>query len=81
MTEQETRGVLCAILDRQKQQVAYLHRLHGWIIAIAEALEKQPDLVKHLKEHPTYDQGPLPWIQDTNETIRNIDALIQRLRA
>jgi hypothetical protein len=78
--DHQTNQALCFILEMQKQQALYLDRLHGWIIAIAETLAKQPDLVEHLKQHPFYDQGPLPSLRSTDEMIRNIDALIQQLR-
>lgn len=40
----ETNAVLCSILEMMKEQFVYSHRLHGWIIAVAETLEKHPIL-------------------------------------
>jgi hypothetical protein len=63
-----------------EEQAIYLHRQHGWIIAVAEAVEKHPDLASHLKQHPFYDQGPRQDIDKTLSLIRNIDELIQQLK-
>jgi hypothetical protein len=63
-----------------RQQAVYLHRQHGWLIAVAEAVEKHPDLVSHLKEHPFYDQGPRQDVQITRNFVESIDALIAQLR-
>lgn len=81
MTELQTGDVLCSILDMMKQQALYSHRLHGWVIAVSETIEKQPALVEQLRAHPFFDQGPRPDIQTTEHTIQNIDALIRRLKA
>ena len=76
----DAKQVLVAILEMQKQQWAYLHRIHGWVISVAETIERQPELADELRRHPTYDQGPLPWLQTSGDAIRHIDALIQQLR-
>jgi hypothetical protein len=76
----ELKQVLCSVLEMVKQEALYSHRLHGWVIAVSETIEKHPDLVAQLKVHPFYDQGPRPDIQNTRVLIQNIDALIQRLK-
>ena len=80
MNDTELRDVLCSILEMLKQQASYSRRLHGWLIAVAETIEKHPELAEHLKKHPTYDQGPDPNLQRIETTIQRIDALILRLR-
>ncbi len=79
MNADEQRDLLVAILEMMKQQAIYLHRQHGWIIAVAEAVEKHPDLASHLKQHPFYDQGPRQDIDKTLLLLQRVDALIQRL--
>ena len=76
----ETKQVLCAILQMMKDQAVYLHRQHGWLIAVADTVETNADLDAFLKKHPFYDLGPRPDVQITNAMIQNIDALIQRLK-
>jgi hypothetical protein len=80
MIEPEAKQVLRSTLEMLKQQAIYTHRLHGWLIAVAETIAKQPDLAPRLKQHPLYDQGPAPYIQTIDTTTQNIDALIQRLK-
>jgi hypothetical protein len=80
MTALPTQQVLVSILEMMKQQAIYLHRQHGWLIAVAEAVENNPDLLPYLKQHPFYDLGPRPDVQITQSMIANIDALIQQLR-
>ena len=75
----ETNAVLCSILEMMKEQFVYSHRLHGWIIAVAETLEKHPDLAAELLRHPFYDQGPAPFLQTSDVRLQNIDALIRQL--
>ena len=76
----QTNQVLAAILEMLKQQTIYLHRQHGWLIAVADTVESNADLDTFLKKHPFYDQGPRQDAQITDVMIRNIDALIQQLR-
>jgi hypothetical protein len=80
MSDIEINEVLIAILEMLKQQGTYLHRQHGWMIALAETMEENDDLAQKLKQHPFYDQGPRRDTQITDVMIRNIDALIQQLR-
>ena len=80
MADEQANQVLLAILAMLKEQVIHSHRQHGWIIAVSETLEKHPEFAAELRAHPAFDQGPLPWIETTNDVIRRIDALIQRLR-
>jgi hypothetical protein len=74
-----TNQVLLAILEMQKQQALYSHRLHGWLIAIQETVEQDDALRVKLRAHPFYDQHPRPDIQITDGILRRIDALIQQL--
>jgi hypothetical protein len=76
----QVNQVLVAILEMVKQQAIYSHRLHGWVIAVSETIEKQPNLVEQLRAHPFFDQGPRPDLQTTQYTIQNIDALIHQLK-
>ena len=79
--EAETRQLLYGILEMLKQQAVYLYRIHGWVIAVSETVENEPALRDKLRSHPSFDQGPLPWLQTTDEMIRRIDMLIRKLRA
>jgi hypothetical protein len=72
--------VLIAVLEVLKEQTIYLHRQHGWLIAVAETVETNPELVAHLKQHPLYDQGPRPDIHITQRLTQKLDALIQQLK-
>jgi hypothetical protein len=56
--DNETKEVLISTLELVRDQAAYLHRQHGWIIAVSETIEKYPDLAAELKRHPFFDQGP-----------------------
>ena len=69
-----------SILDLMREQALYLHRQHGWIISVAETIEKHPDLVQHLKHHPTYNQGPREDEDKTRLLLRKVDELAQRLK-
>ncbi|HMB82524.1 MAG TPA: hypothetical protein VKI40_00590 [Terriglobales bacterium] len=80
MNDLELRNLLCSLLEMMKRQEIHSQRLHGWIIAVAETLEKHPEIAAELKQHPGYDQGPLPWNQMLDSTIQHIDALILGLR-
>src|SRR5208283_2220693 len=44
------------------------------------AVRDNPEAKKALEQHPFYDQGPRQDTRITDAMIRNIDALIQRLR-
>lgn len=79
MSDQETNQVLLAILNVLREQTVYLHRQHGWLIAVADAVETNTDLDAFLKKHPFYNQSPRPDVRITDEMLRTIDALIQRL--
>jgi hypothetical protein len=76
----ETKQVLLAILQMMKDQAVYLHRQHGWLIAVADSVDTDAELSDFLKTHPFYNQGPRPDVQITNAMIQNIDLLIQRLK-
>lgn len=80
MNDSEIRGLLCAMLEMMKRQAIESQRLTGWVIAIAETLEKHPEIAAELRQHPTFDQGQLPWNQTLDSTIQHIDALILKLR-
>jgi hypothetical protein len=80
MTEMEIKDVLCSILAMMKEQAIYLHRQHGWLIAVADTVETNRDLDAFLKKHPFYDLGPRRDIEITHDAIERIDALIQRLK-
>ena len=74
----ETRTVIVSILQMLRSQAEYMHRQHGWMIAIAETLRDE-GLTEKLEQQPFYDQGPRPDVKITDTMIRNIDALIQEL--
>ena len=76
----QVNQVLVAILEILRQQTIYIHRLHGWITALAGALDADAEHGSQLKQQPFYDLGPAPEIQRTDLTLQNIDALIQQLR-
>jgi hypothetical protein len=80
MLDRETRNVLSSVLQVVKEQALYLDRQQRWLIALAEAMEKQPDLVAHLKQHPFYDQAHRQDVHKIESLLQNIDALIQQLR-
>jgi hypothetical protein len=76
-----TTEVLISILEMLKRQADYLHRQHGWMIAIADTLRSaNDDLERTLVHHAFYDQGPRQDVEITYDMIRNIDALISQLR-
>ena len=77
---QETNQVLRSILEVIREQAIYLHRQHAWIVAIAETIEKNPDLASLLRQHPLYDQGHRLDIYKTELLLQKIDVLIQELR-
>jgi hypothetical protein len=77
--EKETRETLTSMLQWMRQQAIYLHRQHGWIVALAETVRKNPQLAADLEQHPSYDQGPRQDLQNIDMLLQNIDALIQRL--
>lgn len=76
----QVNQTLVAILEILKEQGLYSHRLHGWLIAVHEAVEQDDELRAKLRAHPFYDQGPRPDIQKTRVMIQNIDVLIQQLK-
>jgi len=80
VTDAETKHILRFILEALKQQAQYLHRQHGWLIAVAESLKANPEMDSALRQHPFYDQGPQPLIPRTDAMIRNIDLLIENLK-
>jgi hypothetical protein len=80
MTQLETNEVLRSILEMLKQQAIHLNRHYGWLVAVADTLQKDPKLAEHLKQHPFYDQGPAPTLQRNDDAIQNIDALIRQLK-
>lgn len=80
MSELPTNEVLISILGIMKQQIIYMHRQHGWLIAIADAIRQKPELKEVLETHEFYDQGRRPELQSSDTLTQNIDALIQQLR-
>jgi hypothetical protein len=80
LSDLETNGALIAILEILKQEAEYLHRQHGWLIAVAETIEKHPEFASLLKEHPFYDSTPRPSLQKIVVLTQKIDALIQQLK-
>src|SRR4051812_40497165 len=79
MVDVQTRTVLLSILGMLRQQAEYLHRQHGWMIAVADTVRDHPEVEKKLEEHPFYNQGPRPDVQITHNMLRNIDILISQL--
>ena len=80
MGDLPTNEVLRSILEMLKQQALYLRLQHGWLIAVAETIEKHPQLGADLKQHSFYDQGPQSALQRIDVMIGNIDALIRQLK-
>jgi hypothetical protein len=80
MDDRSTKAVLISILDLLKSQATYLHRQHGWIIAVSETIEKYPDLAAELKRHPFFDQGPRLDTHITSRFLETVDSLIQQLK-
>ena len=80
MSDRETNGALIAILEILKQEAEYLHRQHGWLIAVAETIEKHPEFASLLQQHPFYDSSPRPALQKIAGLTGKIDALIQQLK-
>ena len=78
--DKETKEVLISILGMLKNEAQYLHRQHGWMIALADTVRMLPEAKTAVEQHPFYDQGPRPDVRITDAMIRNIDALIQRLK-
>jgi hypothetical protein len=81
MNHSEIENTLVFILEELKRQANYSHRLHGWVIAVAETIEQNAALLPLLKQHPLYDQGSDPSLPKTDALIQNIDAMIRRLKA
>ena len=80
MSDRETNGALIAILEILKQEAVYMQRQHGWLIAVAETIEKHPEFASLLKQHPFYDSCPRPALQKIAGLTEKIDALIQQLK-
>ena len=72
--------VLVAILEMVRDLHVYSRRQHGWIMALADAIAKDPVLGERLQGHPFYDQGPDPSLRSIDVMLQNIDALIQQLK-
>lgn len=77
--DEQTRKVLLSILEVLKTETAYLHRQHGWVIAVSETVEKHPDLAVKLRDHPFYNQGPRPDVNITASLLEQVDLLLQQL--
>src|SRR5437879_5091391 len=75
----ELNQVLVAILRMLRDQAEYMHRQHGWMIALADTLTEDAEIEKRLRQHPFHDQGPRLDEQITRGMIQNIEALIQQL--
>jgi hypothetical protein len=80
MTEFEIKETFRFILELLKQQALYVHRQHGWLIALAETIERDPALVSELKNHPFYDQGPEWRIQSIDVLLQNIEIVLQQVQ-
>ena len=80
MSETPINEILCTILEMMKAQALYLRRQHGWLIAVAETIESNPEMCVRLKQHPFYDQGLAPELRSIGETHQHIDGLIQKLK-
>ncbi len=76
----DTKQVLVSTLEILREQTVYAQRLHGWVIAVHETIEHDETLRSVLRAHSFYHQGPRPDIEITAGLIRNIDALIQKLK-
>lgn len=81
MENKELCAVLTSILQMMREQAIYLHRQHGWMIAVAETVKENPEAKIALERHPFYDQGPRRDVDTTDQILRNIESLIQRLKA
>lgn len=79
MTNLEMKHVLISILEILKQELGHLDREHGYLIAVSETLESNPEFASLLREHEFYDPSLRPTLQKVRVLNRNIDALIQRL--
>jgi hypothetical protein len=76
-----TKDFLLSILEMLKKQCIYLHRQHGWMISVAEALRTDPALQAALEEQPFFHQAPREDVRITEQMVRDIDALIARLQS
>jgi hypothetical protein len=76
----DTNEPLISILQMLRQQAIYLHRQHGWIVALAETVRQNPETARILEQHPFYDQGPASEIRSSAETLQIIDGIIQQLK-
>jgi hypothetical protein len=73
--------VLISVLMMLRQQTNYLHRQHGWLIAVADTLRSiDDDVEKTLVQNAFYDQGPRQDVQITQNMLDSIDGLIAQLR-
>lgn len=80
MNNESLNQLLVSLVEILREEAIYLHRQHGWIIAVAETIEKHPDLVQHLKQHPFYDQGCRQDSYKIERLLQSTDALIQQLK-
>jgi hypothetical protein len=78
MPDEQTKTILVAILQMLRAQAEYMHRQHGWMIAVADAL-RDDGMTEQLEQHPFYNQGPRPDEKITDATLRRIDGLIREL--
>jgi hypothetical protein len=79
MEDKELKSVLVAILTILKEQTTYLHRQHGWVIALAETISLDNETAQALKKHHFFFQGPREDERITAELIQRIDELTRKL--
>ena len=81
MADLPMQEVMISILQILRQQTNYLHRQHGWLIAVAETVEKHPEFEQSLRQHPFFYQGPREDAQITQSLLQSIDGLIALLQS
>ena len=80
MVDQETKEVLCSVLEMLKQQVILSDRILGWTLAVGDTIRQTPALDAELVKHPFYIQATAPPLRTTGVMIRNIEELVQKLK-
>lgn len=80
MIDPETKQVLLAILEMQKQQVILSTRLLGWLVAVGDTVRANPAMNEVLTQNPFYYQATIPQLDTTGAMLQHIDALIQQLK-
>ena len=80
MSDKELKEILRSSLEMLRTLCIYARRQHGWIIALAETIEKHDELRSELLHHPLYDQGHLPELQMLDDMSQRVEKLVQRLK-